>query len=135
MEISRNLVNSGTRFLLDLQNDLGTEKGLEVWDKLREAMGDEIAGQVLFGILQGHTGNSICLEAVADGRVIEAIKLVREFTGMGLKDAKDLVERVRYNAGHVETMIGRDQDYNGHPIIHDISAMIRRFEAVGCKVR
>jgi hypothetical protein len=31
---------------------------------------------------------------LADGNKIEAIKLVREATGMGLKEAKDLVERL-----------------------------------------
>lgn len=31
----------------------------------------------------------------AEGRVIEAIKLVRERTGQGLKEAKDIVEAVR----------------------------------------
>lgn len=31
----------------------------------------------------------------AQGRTIEAIKLVRESTGFGLKEAKDLVEQIR----------------------------------------
>jgi ribosomal protein L7/L12 len=30
--------------------------------------------------------------ALRDGRKIEAIKIVRETTGLGLKEAKDLVE-------------------------------------------
>ena len=43
--VSNDLIRSGIRFLKDLQNDLGTEKGLEVWDKLRESMGDEEIGR------------------------------------------------------------------------------------------
>ena len=31
-------------------------------------------------------------EALADGRKIEAIKIYREATGLGLKDAKDFIE-------------------------------------------
>ena len=34
-------------------------------------------------------------EAIARGKKIEAIKLVRERTGLGLKEAKLLVERYR----------------------------------------
>ena len=34
----------------------------------------------------------VVITAVADGRKITAIKGVREVTGLGLKDAKDLVE-------------------------------------------
>ena len=88
--VSNNLIRSGIRFLKDLQNDLGTEKGLEVWDKLRESMGDEVAGQVLFGILRG-THSDIRLTKIGPQK-IDAIKLVRECTGMGLKEAKDLVD-------------------------------------------
>jgi ribosomal protein L7/L12 len=35
------------------------------------------------------------LRLKADGRTIEAIKLVRERTGQGLKEAKDIVEAAR----------------------------------------
>jgi large subunit ribosomal protein L7/L12 len=35
------------------------------------------------------------LSLKAEGRTIEAIKLVRERTGQGLKEAKDIVEAVR----------------------------------------
>lgn len=124
--VSDRLVRSGIRFLKDLQNDLGTEKGLEVWDKLREAMGDEVSGQVLFGILKGHHGNVIRLERVGENR-INPIKLVREITGVGLKEAKDMVESVCYNGRTVDlelygASIDRVEDY------------IRQFESFGCKV-
>ena len=35
------------------------------------------------------------LEALRSGNKIEAIKLVRERTGLGLKESKDLVERLQ----------------------------------------
>ena len=124
--VSDRLIRSGIRFLKDLQEDLGTEKGLEVWDKLREAMGDEVSGQVLFGILKGHRGNVIRLVHVGDKK-INAIKLVREVTGLGLKEAKDMVEAVAYNNRVVDLEM-----YNATE--ERVDYYIREFEAIGCKV-
>ena len=39
------------------------------------------------------------VEAVQKGRKIEAIKLYRQATGVGLKDAKDYIEEVQRRAG------------------------------------
>jgi len=133
--VSKQLINSGIRFLRDLQTDLGTEIGLAVWDKLREAMGDEISGQVLFGILKGNMGDTIRLESVVHGRLINTIKIVREFTGIGLKDAKDLVERVLYNPGHIEILHARRVNYDGLPIENiDLNHYIERLQNEGAKV-
>ena len=123
--VSNDLIRSGIRFLKDLQNDLGTEKGLEVWDKLRESMGDEVAGQVLFGIIKG-THSDIRLTKIGPQK-IDAIKLVRECTGMGLKEAKDLVERVEYNR------FPQDLNISNLPYEH-FDRYIRRFKEIGCEV-
>ena len=40
-------------------------------------------------------GSAEVRQLVAQGKIIEAIKLLREQTGLGLKDAKDLVEGMR----------------------------------------
>lgn len=131
-QVSDKLIRSGIRFLKDLQDDLGTEKGLAVWDKLREAMGDEVSGQVLFGILKGHRGNVIRLEFVGDRR-IDAVKLIRECTGFGLKEAKDIMDNV---------VAGRPQEFEvgaryGITAVQDddkIDYYVRQFENIGCKV-
>lgn len=124
--VSDKLIRSGIRFLKDLQEDLGTDKGLAVWDKMREAMGDEVCGQVLFGIMKGHHGNVIRLEGIGD-QLIPPIKLVRECTGLGLKDAKDLVESVKFSGKAVDLNLGGHSD----SLIDDY---YRRFEEIGCKV-
>lgn len=125
--ISDRLIRSGIRFLKDLQEDLGTDKGLEVWDKMREAMGDEVCGQVLFGIIKGHRGNTIRLVEVGD-RKIDAIKLVRECTGLGLKEAKDAVEYVQYGR---EFELILPVGFTPENIDH----YTRRFEDIGCRVQ
>lgn len=43
--------------------------------------------------------NEVRLLYVPEGKVISTIKLVREFMGLSLKDAKDLVDKVRGNCG------------------------------------
>lgn len=40
-------------------------------------------------------GSAEVRQLAAEGKMIEAIKLLREQTGLGLKDAKDVVERMR----------------------------------------
>jgi hypothetical protein len=113
---------------------LGTEKGLEVWDKLREAMGDDVAGQVLFGILKGHRGNVIQLEFVGDRR-IDTVKLIRECTGFGLKEAKDIMDSViggRPREIEVSNWYGIKTD--GNDTGDKVDYYIRQFEAVGCRV-
>ena len=124
--ISNRLIGSGIRFLKDLQEDLGTDKGLEVWDKMREAMGDEICGQVLFGIIKGNDGNVIRLISIGEQK-INAIKLVRECTRLGLKEAKDLVENVQWNGKSV------DLEMTGISTAL-IDQYCRRFEEIGCRV-
>lgn len=48
--------------------------------------------------LRGEAGSMIpeeCRRLVAEGKVIEAIKVYRERTGAGLKEAKDAIDRYR----------------------------------------
>ena len=88
-------------------------------------MGDEVAGQVLFGIIKG-THSDIRLTKIGPQK-IDAIKLVRECTGMGLKEAKDLVERVEYNR------FPQDLNISNLPYEH-FDRYIRRFKEIGCEV-
>ncbi|HJC68901.1 hypothetical protein [Brachybacterium sp. EE-P12] len=52
--------------------------------------------------LRGRAGAMIpepCARLVAEGEVIEAIKVYREHTGAGLKEAKDAIDRYREGRG------------------------------------
>ena len=52
--------------------------------------------------LRGGAGAMIpepCARLVAEGKVIEAIKVYRERTGAGLKEAKDAIDRYREGRG------------------------------------
>lgn len=83
------VITDGIRFLQSLTQHYGTERGMEVWEKLGEVMGPEVKGRVFFAMLTGETSTQVrirageCIEAVA------AIKAIRNATNMGLKEAKD----------------------------------------------
>ena len=83
------VVFDGIRFMESLARHYGAERSIEVWDKLGEALGQEVKSQVFFSMLTGESSNRMrvsrgtCTEAVA------AIKAIRQATGMGLKEAKD----------------------------------------------
>ena len=83
------VVFDGIRFLESLTRHYGPEKGMAVWEKMGEAVGDEIKGKVFFSMLTGESSNRIRIQAGTCTEAVAAIKAIRIGTGMGLKEAKD----------------------------------------------
>ena len=76
------------------------------------------------------------LVSVDPARVIDTIKLVREITGLGLKEAKDLVDKVR---GYYQTWDHHNEpcDHAAAPqkICHGHTAdLVKRFAEIGATV-
>lgn len=89
------VVRSARAFIRSLCETYGHTQGMDVWDKIREVLGDQAASDIFLGML---TGDYQGLTVKSVGHLkIEAIKEVRNFTGMGLKEAKDFVEAVQYH--------------------------------------
>lgn len=87
-----NVVRSARYFIRSLCETYGHENGMAVWDKVRDVLGDRAASDIFLGML---TGDYNMLRVTQIGQYkIEAIKLVRSLTGVGLKEAKDFVEDV-----------------------------------------
>ena len=87
------VVFDGIRFLESLTKYYGPEKGMELWNAMGEAMGKEVKGKVFFAMLTGETGGRVRFRAdVAErnGNAVPVIKTIRTYTGLGLKEAKDL---------------------------------------------
>lgn len=106
-----NVVRSARYFIRSLCETYGHDRGMAVWDKVREVLGDRAASDIFLGMLTGDF-NTVRVSRIG-GYKIEAIKLVRGLTNMGLKDSKDFVEAVaagipqeidvvRYQPEHVE---------------------------------
>jgi ribosomal protein L7/L12 len=70
-------------------------------------------------------GGEVWLTTVSRDHPIPCIKVVREITGLGLKDAKDLVDRVR---GGSSTLLARDVDLATATRIRQLFADIAEIE-------
>jgi ribosomal protein L7/L12 len=83
------VVFDGIRFLESLTRHYGAEKGMQVWEKMGEAVGDEIKGKVFFSMLTGESSNRIRIQKGNCTQAVAAIKAIRMATSLGLKEAKD----------------------------------------------
>lgn len=118
------VVRSARSFIRALCENYGHTQGMQVWDRIREVLGDEAASDIFLGMLTGdHHGLTVKSVGI---HKIEAIKELRHATGMGLKDAKDFVESVQYN-GPKQIPEGMIPDQN---VDRFIVAMAR----IGCEV-
>jgi ribosomal protein L7/L12 len=118
------VVRTARSFIRSLCETYGHSQGMQVWDRIRETLGDRAASDIFLGML---TGDYHSVKVTRIGQLkIEAIKEVRHFTGWGLKEAKDFVEDVQ-SIGPREitsSMIREDR-------IQDFATAMRR---IGCTV-
>lgn len=107
------LVTAASTFLSELTRYYGPDKAMDQWDKFRECFDGDLAGDVFtFIITGGNTnGNTVRFRQMPHGQPfkINAIKEVRAATGMGLKEAKDLVEASEYSEQTVNLDINIDR--------------------------
>lgn len=90
-----NVVRTARSFIRALCETYGHNQGMQVWDRIRETLGDHAASDIFLGML---TGDYHAIKVTSIGQLkIEAIKELRHFTGWGLKESKDFVEAVQSN--------------------------------------
>ena len=119
----RRVVNSARAFIRSLIEVYGHEEGLRIWDTIRSNLGDEAAGDIFVGMLIGRA--DITVHSIGPN-YIDAIKTVRSFTSMGLKEAKDFCEAVR--DGEPQTIRFGDQSEGS---IDEFTKLMTR---LGCRV-
>lgn len=88
------IVRTGIAFMSAMSEEYGAKKGLEMWDALRITMGDDVAGDILFGQLAGVRSGQIMLRHHGPSK-INVIRIIRQYTGFGLKESKDISEAPR----------------------------------------
>lgn len=86
------VVLDGIRFLESITRCYGPERGMAVWDKMAEAFGEDIKGRVFFAMLTGDTVGRVRFSSSECRQAVWVIKALRQATGMGLKEAKDLYD-------------------------------------------
>lgn len=83
------LVIDGIRFLESMTRYYGADKGMELYDKFGEVLGQDVKGKILFAMLTGETSWRLRIARGSCFHHVEAIKSIRMHTGIGLKEAKD----------------------------------------------
>lgn len=86
------VVFDGIRFLESITRYYGPERGMEVWNKMGEAFGEEVKGKIFFAMLTGDSVGRVRFSSVNCHQAVWAIKAIRTATGFGLKEAKDLYD-------------------------------------------
>jgi len=117
------VVSSARAFIRSLMEVYGHTEGLRVWETIRSNLGDEAAGDIFVGMLIGRP--DITVHSIGPN-YIDAIKTVRSFTSMGLKEAKDFCEAVR--DGEPQTIRFGDQSEGS---IDEFTKLMTR---LGCRV-
>lgn len=88
-EAYQEIIFDGIRLLESIARYYGPEKSIEIWDKMGEAMGQDIKGQVFFNMLTGSGGKRVHIQRGTATNAVECIKAIRHGTGYGLREAKD----------------------------------------------
>lgn len=88
----RTLVNDGLNFLESMNRVYGAERAHELWLGMKDAMGREVQMEIFNAMLKGDTGNTIRFRVIPSNtyHAVNTIKAIREYTGLGLKEAKDI---------------------------------------------
>ena len=117
------VIFDGIRFLESLTRYYGAEKGMEVWEAMGKAVGDDIKGKVFFSMLTGESSNRVRVQAGTCTEAVSAIKAIRMGTGYGLKEAKDA-----WDLSKVKVVTLEISDRN------EKAPMVRELRRIGMKV-
>lgn len=119
-----NVVRSARAFIRCLCEAYGAERGMAVWEHIREGLGDRMAADIFLGMLMG--SDEVEVRSVVPMRKIEAIKQVRSLTGMGLKEAKDFVEKVEFSGPQRLSVVGLDTAR--------VDSFVQGMQRIGCNI-
>ena len=93
---SAKIVRAARTFIKSVCEVYGPDRGLEFWDNIRKNLGEDIAGDIFFGMITQAGADEGLVKSIGIHK-INAIKEVRQLTGWGLKESKDFVDSVDYN--------------------------------------
>ena len=86
------IVNDGLALMQTITEVCGTELGMAMWDQFAAVMGDDAKAAIFFSMLTGQSSGNIRIQSYPSNQKIAVIKSIRTWTGMGLKEAKDVSE-------------------------------------------
>jgi hypothetical protein len=92
------IVSNGLHFMRAITEAYGADQGLELWEKIASVMDEDVKGQIFFAMITGTYNNRIHIKGLshaASNNAVACIKEIRTWTGLGLKDSKDIYDRMR----------------------------------------
>jgi ribosomal protein L7/L12 len=107
-EQQEELLVAGTNMMRTVTEIWGADKGMELWDSIATTVGQDFKGAVFFAMLTGQCQGDVVLSKVNEQKYVECIKAIRGATGMGLKEAKDTCDVVRYQNQAVKIQVSKD---------------------------
>ena len=107
------VVFDAIRFVESLTTHFGPEKGMAVWDAMGEAVGREIKARAFFALMTGRVSGRVRMGAgsAIQGNAVPVIKCIRNYTGMGLKEAKDMWDMSREKTVDIDVAPDRQRDF------------------------
>ena len=118
------LMKAGMNFMRMITEIWGSDDGMKLWDKIGEGINPDLKGAIFFAMLTGKANFDVTLSKINSSYVIDIIKALRDATGCGLKEAKDVYDNVR-DRGPVTFNVPQDNR----------STLISVLRGLGCEVR
>jgi len=92
------IISNGLHFMRSITEAYGADKGLELWEQIAGVLDPDVKGQIFFAMITGNYNDRILLKGIgasAQNNAVNCIKEIRTWTGLGLKDSKDMYDRLR----------------------------------------
>lgn len=110
------IISNGLHFMRSITEAYGADKGLELWEQIAGVLDPDVKGQIFFAMITGNYNDRILLKGIsasAQNNAVNCIKEIRAWTGLGLKDSKDMYDRLRnrtFNSGPSQEYINVDPE-------------------------
>ena len=94
------VISTGLHFIRAITDAYGADSGMELWEKITSVIDPDVKGQIFFAMLTGAYNDQIKIKGVSISGThnpVSCIKELRQWTGLGLKDSKDIYDRLRNN--------------------------------------
>ena len=130
-EIKEKMIQECFMFMVSIYKYYGADKGEEMWDTIVTSLDPSIKRQMLLRMFKGDYKTEITIrKVVTDSKKVHIIKKIREITGLGLKEAKDIADQVcpTHNSSFYDNL---------HPVTFKVDpdkrrVAVRELEELGC---
>lgn len=130
-EIKEKMIQECFMFMESIYKYYGADKGEEMWDTIVTSLDPSIKRQMLLRMFKGDYKTEITIrKVVTDSKKVHIIKKIREITGLGLKEAKDIADQVcpTHNSSFYDNL---------HPVTFKVDpdkrrVAVRELEELGC---